>query len=142
WNRAVVFTPDPANNGVSTPGLVGRVYLFGSDLGYPLVGDGSLTVALFDDSPTPSGGVPVQLEEWRIDKDTLHRLLKRDTIGLGYSLCLPWGTYRPDIVNVHFKVRYEPCKGTPIYIENAPLTLAPPKMEGTVRQVRPNAPRG
>lgn len=142
WNPAVVFTPDPANNGVRTPGLVGRVYLFGPDLGYPLVGDGSLTVALFDDSRTGPDGTPLQLEEWRIDKDTLHRLLKRDTIGMGYTLFLPWGTYKPEIVNVHFKVRYEPCKGAPIYLEDGPLTLTAPRMEGTVRQIVPNAPRG
>ena len=49
--------------------------------------------------------------------------MRRDTIGWGYSLFLPWGSYRPDIAAVHFKTRYERPKGIPIYNESGPVTL-------------------
>src|SRR5437660_1635491 len=31
WNPGVVFSPDPIHDGAQTPGLVGRVYLFGPE---------------------------------------------------------------------------------------------------------------
>lgn len=136
WNHEVVFTPDPVNGGVSSPGLVGRVFLFGPDVCYPLVGDGSLTVALFDDSPQADGGQPVQLEEWRIDKDTLRRLVKRDTIGMGYTLFLPWATYKQEIKHIHMKVRYDTGKSLPIYVDSGPLTLSAPETVTSAKQVR------
>ena len=50
WNPEVIFTPDPVHNGQPTPGLAGRVYLFGSEVDYPRVGDGSIVVDLYKDS--------------------------------------------------------------------------------------------
>ena len=123
WCHEVMFAPDPVHNGTPTPGLAGRLYLFGPEIGYPLVGDGSVTVDLFDEGTKAAGGAPVLLEEWRIDHDTLHRLLKRDTIGWGYTLFLPWGTYKPEISCVRLKLRYEPLKGSPLFSESGALTL-------------------
>src|SRR5208337_2466794 len=96
------------------PGLAGRLYLFGPNIDYPLAGDGRLTVDLFNDEPE-AGKEPKLLEQWRIDKDTLKRLLKKDTIGWGYTLFLPWGTYKPEITHVHLRLRYDPAHGTPIF---------------------------
>lgn len=123
WSHQVMVTPDPVHGGAPTPGIAGRVYLFGTEGGVPLVGDGTITVDLYDDSPKAAGNAPVLLEEWRIDKDTLKRLLKQDAVGWGYTLFLPWGTYRPDIKHIHLALRYEPAKGTPLYAPAADITL-------------------
>jgi hypothetical protein len=115
-NPEVIFKPDPANRGAPMPGLGGRMYLFGEGSDCPLVGDGCLVVDLYDDSH-PVGSNSVPLEEWRIDRDTLKRLLRRDAVGWGYTLFLPWGTYKPEIKQVQLRLRYEPVNGTPLYAE-------------------------
>lgn len=124
WHNQVAWTPDPARGGLPTPGLAGRVYLFGQEINCPLVGDGAVVVDLYDLSSVGMGGQPVVLEQWRFDPDTLKRLLRRDPVGWGYTLFLPWGTYRPDIARVQLRLRYEPPRGTPLYAEGSPLTLS------------------
>ncbi len=123
WSNQVVSTPDPAHRGEPVLGLAGRVYLFGPSLDAPVVGDGSLVVDLYDDTHPPRSNPPLPMEEWRLDRDTLKRLLRRDAIGWGYTVFLPWGTYRPDVSRVHLKVCYTPAQGTPLYASSAPLTL-------------------
>src|SRR5688500_8745045 len=46
WSNKVHFAPDPANGGVPTPGILGRMYLFGTTIDFPQVGDGSAVVEL------------------------------------------------------------------------------------------------
>ena len=123
WNHEVVVTPDPAHNGAPTPGIAGRIYLFAQEVGIPLIGDGTVTVDLYDDSPKAAGKPPVLIEEWRLDKDTLHRLARKDVVGWGYTVFLPWGTYKPDTTQVHMTVCYKPAKGTPLYASASPLNL-------------------
>jgi hypothetical protein len=123
WCHDVKFAPDPVRGGALAPGLAGRLYLFGPQIDFPLIGDGSLQVDLYDEGPRAQGGEPRLLEVWRIDRDTLRRLLKRDTIGWGYTLFLPWGTYKPEITRVRLKLRYDPQKGTPLFTESGSLTL-------------------
>lgn len=139
WNPKVVFTPDPVRGGVESPGLAGRLYLFGAQIDYPLVGDGSLSVDLYDETPRDGKNGPVLLEKWEIDKDTLKRLLRRDTIGWGYTLFLPWGTYSPQITQVNLYLKYTPAHATPMYTNSGPVTLnkdergnAVPAREGPV----------
>jgi hypothetical protein len=124
WHREVDFVPDPTHDGQLTPGIAGRLYLFGPEIGFPLLAEGTAVVELFDETPRPTGPNPVALEQWRVDPVTLKRLCKKDTIGWGYTLFLPWGTYRPDIGVVKLKVRFEPAKGgAPLYAPESPLTL-------------------
>lgn len=123
WNPKVAYTPDPANGGVASPGLIGRVYLFGPTADFPLTGDGAMTVELFDDTPHNGQPSSVQLETWRFDATTMKRLQKRDAIGAGYTVFLPWGTHRPDVRQVHMTLKYEPASGTPIYAPSGPMTL-------------------
>jgi hypothetical protein len=128
WHPEVVFTPDPVHNGQPTPGLAGRIYLFGQQIDYPRVGDGSLVVDLYQDTsfgrePVAANADRVPLEEWRIDAETLNRLKRKDAVGWGYTVFLPWATYRPEIKLVELRVRYVPVKGTPLYAQSAPLTL-------------------
>jgi hypothetical protein len=139
WQPHVVFAPDPARNGVSAPGLAGRLYLFGQEVGFPMVGDGSVVVDLYDETNCPAGrpagqapgppagqagAQPVLQEEWRIDPVTLKRLLRRDRIGWGYTLFLPWGRYRPDLTRVQLRVRYVPDHGSPVFAEPTSVNLS------------------
>ncbi len=87
-----------------------------------MIGDGKLVVDLYQ-GPIPRTGDPRPLEEWRFDPATLKGLAKRDFLGWGYTVPLPWGTYRPDLTCVQMKVRYEPAKGTPLYAEGAPMAV-------------------
>jgi hypothetical protein len=121
WYPEVVSTPDPVHNGQPVHGLAGRVYLFGSEITRPLVGDGTLTVDLYDDTGDAKPETP--LEEWRFDRVTLHRLQRADAVGPGYTLFLPWATYRPEIKRVHLRLRYDSPNGTPLYAENPPMAL-------------------
>jgi hypothetical protein len=121
WIPEVAFTPDPTHGGAPTPGIAGRVYLFGPEIDFPRAGDGSLVVDLYDN--TAAGRKDVPLEEWRIDSETLKRLRRRDAVGWGYTVFLPWGTYKPEINRVQLRLRYEPAKGNPLYADSSTLVL-------------------
>ena len=95
--------------------LVGRLYLFGESIDFPLGCDGDVVVELFNETP---GAEPLLLERWQIDKATMKRVQHKDIVGWGYNLILPWGTYKPEITQVRMKVAYEAGKGMPVYTEN------------------------
>jgi hypothetical protein len=125
-HNQVVFGPDPAHNGNSVPGLVARIYLTRSQMkGGPIAGDGNLMVQLFDPTQKGPDGQPPELERWAIKNEDLKRQLHRDGIGWGYTLLLPWTTYRPDITAILLRVRYHPPNGPPIYADPALVTLNP-----------------
>jgi len=123
WNSKVVTTADPTKGGEPLTGLAGRVYLFTEGLQSIQADQGSITVYLYDHSQVKRGGHSKLLEEWHFDPATLKRLQKKDAFGWGYTLFLPWGTYRPDIPIVHMQVVYEPNGGEPIHAQGQPLTL-------------------
>lgn len=124
WSNKVHSAPDVMNNGAPMPGLAGRLYLFGPTIDYPLVGDGSVTIDLFDDAAPQPQTQP--LERWHIDADTLKRLVKKDAIGWGYTLFLPWSSCKREITRVHLTVRFDQKTGTPLYTPSGPLTLEHP----------------
>ena len=126
WKNEVVFAPDPAHAGTPAPGLAGRMYLFGPQVDFPLQGDGNVVVDLYNET----GDKPALLEEWRFDHDTLQRLLRKDVIGWGYTLFLPWGTYKPDVQQVRLRLCYQPPGGSPLYAESAVMTLNAPGLTG------------
>jgi hypothetical protein len=121
WQPKVVPLVSP--NGTTMPGLAGRLYLFDEQDPHPLTEDGSVVVDLFDDTPAATGGQPKLLEKWVLDKDTLKKLLRRDMIGQGYTLFLPWGTFKSEISQIHLMVAYTPPKGNPLYSPSTPITL-------------------
>lgn len=123
WLPRAVQGVDVVHAGRTVVGVAGRAWLFGADAGTPLVGDGALTVELYTESPTP--GTPPQIREtWNIDHENLHKkCLKRDMVGWGYNLELPWSTYRPEITHVLMRVCYKPAKGAPVYSALQPVTL-------------------
>ncbi len=121
WENHVLVTQDTVNNGAPLIGLAGRIYLFGDEIGFPLKEDGKITVDLYN---VTAGGEPKMLERWDIDRNTLRRLCRKDAIGWGYTLFLPWATYRPDVARVQLQVRFVPEKGsTPLYTSPAQVTL-------------------
>jgi len=123
WTGQLEHGPDPTRSGAQVPGLAGRLYLFGPEIGTPLEADGKATVDLYDETPRAAGCQPVLVERWNFDKDTLKLLLRKDTIGWGYTLFLPsWEAYRPDMTQVRVKVCYQPAQGSPLYTEHA-MTL-------------------
>ncbi len=147
WNPEVVFTPDPVHAGTPNPGLAGRIYTFGPTIGYPMLGNGSLVVQLFDDVQTAVDKATAPLEEWRLDPETLKQLQHRDAVGWGYTVFLPWASYKPEITQVHLKVCYIPPKGFPIYAAGGPITLVDPEQmktlaTGLAHAVRKSGPDG
>jgi hypothetical protein len=123
WNPSVVFVPDSVHDGKLNPGLAGRIYMFGPEIGCPLLGNGCLAVQLFDVSKPGADPDAHPLEEWRLSSETLKQLQKRDAVGWGYTVFLPWGTYRPDITQIRLKVCYQPPKGFPLYATSGPMRL-------------------
>jgi hypothetical protein len=137
WNNQVQYAADTTRDGTPTAGIAGRIYLFGAVADYPFIGDGSVVVDLFDDTiragePAIPGGK--KIEEWRFDPTTLKRLAKKDVVGDGYTLFLPWGTYAGDIRKVHLVTRYEPAHGAPVYAAPNALSVehTPPPPGATV----------
>jgi hypothetical protein len=127
WQKSIAYAPDPTRGGQPAPGLAGRVYLFGPEVGDPMTGEGSLTVDMFD----ASQGEPVMVERWEIDAATLQRLLKRDFIGWGYSLFLPSGRYKPEMSKLRLRTCFKSAKGAPIFAESE-VTLG--AGNGVIRQ--------
>ena len=121
-NPEVIFKPNPANRGEPTPGIGRRMYLFHEGSSCPVIGDGGVVIDLYDDAH-PLGSNPIPLEEWRMDRATLKRLLRRDAFGWGYTLFLPWGTYKPEIMQVQLRLRYDPVNGTPLYAESCSIVF-------------------
>lgn len=120
WNNEVMHAADPVHNGTLVPGIGGRLFLFGPQIDFPLAGDGTITVDLFDETAGPA---QVPMERWIFDPDTLKRLIRKDMVGWGYTLFLRWSTYKPEVAVVRLKLCYQPKKGSPLYAESAPMTL-------------------
>jgi hypothetical protein len=104
WQKQVAWSPNPLNNGAPVAALTGRIYLMAADSsGTTLEGDGTLEVVAYDCADPAH---PAAIEGWRFDQETLKRLLSKDGLGWGYSLIMPWGTYRPDFNRIRLSVSY------------------------------------
>ena len=67
WQNQVYHTDDSVHEGQQLAGLVGRLYLFDKDIGASLVGDGAVTVDVYDEQVLGADGKGVHLEQWKID---------------------------------------------------------------------------
>jgi hypothetical protein len=115
WNNHVLTGVDPTHNGAPMCGLGGRIYLCGPDMRY-VMADGKLVVELWAVPPEQPQGPAVRMEWWEIKKEILNQAcLHTDAFGQGYTLNLPWPSYRPDISHVQMRVRYESGKGLPVF---------------------------
>jgi hypothetical protein len=108
WNNKVVYAPDPTHGGEPVPGLMAKVWLFGSDEAIPLTVEGELIVGMWDNLQKP----PALLELWHIDQETAKKFRKRDFMGgEAYSLFLPSSKYHVDLKKVNVVVRFNGADG-------------------------------
>jgi hypothetical protein len=121
WADGIVIQPDPVRNGAPTPGFQGRVYLFGSELDTTMRAEGSFVVYLYDDLKQTGPAVPSEV--WDLDAANLERVLKKDGLGWGYNIWLPWSKYQPGIKHVKLVVCYKPTKGPSVWSGSSPLTV-------------------
>lgn len=138
WADGVVVQTDPTRNGSPTPGFSSRVYLFGPELGQPLVADGSLIVYLYDDLQ-PKTDPQLPREVWVIDRASLTKVLKQDALGWGYNLWLPWSNYHPEIRKVSLVVCYRPEKGMDAWSGQHLLAVRQPEGPSGPRAMTPTA---
>jgi hypothetical protein len=123
WDHEIRFAPDTQHSGAPMPGLAGRILLFDQSMNLPIAVDGGLVVDLYD----CTGAEPVMKEEFRIDPVAMKRYLHKDSNNLwGYSLFLPWGTYRPDITKVQLRMRFDPVHGSPVYAQECTMSMTRP----------------
>jgi len=123
WNNQVITGVDPAHGAAPMYGLAGRVYLYPVDFKENLTADGKLVVELYAVPPEQPQAPPVKMESWELKKDILNSINRRtDGVGEGYSLSLPWPSYRPEIAQVQMRVIYVPEKGLPV-IDQSPVAL-------------------
>jgi len=119
WDNHVRFTDGVVNNkSKSLPGLAGRVYLF-ADEATSMEAKGRLVVELYD----MTGGKSFKLAVWSFDAETLKKLKKKDLIGDGYRLFLPWEGYSAEVKEIKLQTFYQPDEGTLVDAEPAQLTL-------------------
>lgn len=124
WESRVFSAPDIARQGQPGPCLAGRLYLFGPEIGTPLAGNGHVKVDMLVEGIVNEQGQPVIApgcgkkilwETWNFSEDVLKIGLRKDIIGWGYTILLPWGNYHPAINNVELVVTYTPQEGIPMY---------------------------
>jgi hypothetical protein len=107
WNNKIVYAPDPTHGGEPVPGLIAKVWLFGTDEAIPVTQEGELIIGMWDNSQKAKGGPPPLLELWHIDQDTAKRFRKRDFMGgEAYTLFLPSSKYHVDLKQVNMVVRF------------------------------------
>lgn len=123
WDHHVAFASDPMHGGNPVPGLVARVYIFGPDESLPLVPEGDLVAGVWDLSRKTPDGEPVLLELWHIDVEKARKFRKRDAIGEGYSIFLPWSTYHVDLKQINVMIRYNGADGRSLSSAPQMLTL-------------------
>jgi hypothetical protein len=130
WEARIVTTSDTVNQGAPLMGLAGRVYLYGADMSTSLRGQGRITVDLFDPQQPGTDGQPKLLQRWDLDRASLNQLFRKDIIGWGYTLFLPWPDYQPKTTRVQVQVCYTPEKGTPVFASRSEFTLRndPPRL--------------
>ncbi len=123
WESRIQVTQDVVNGGRPLPGLAGRLYLFGPEIKFPEKGDGSVVVDLYDLSGAPPGAQGKHINHWQLDSGNLSKLLRKDKIGWGYTLFLPWPEYTPAVTRVQLNVAYTPAKGNPLYAPPSTISL-------------------
>ena len=122
WDSRVRITQDTVNGGIPLPGIAGRLYLLNGDSGNAVDATGTIWVQMHDVSAAAAGAGAPKVAEWRFDAASLKVLKRKDGIAEGYTLFLPWETYRADVRKVQLQVCYVPEGGAPYFGE--PTTMA------------------
>lgn len=136
WSNKVAVTTDiGANAGADLPGIVGRLYLMGPDLGHTVKSNGGVMVDLYDAAqPTQ----PKFLGRWQISKENLARFGQKDIIGLGYTLFLPLpADFKTETRKFQLQVSYLPEEGPTMYASRSSLTLSQDDFRSVAMRIRP-----
>ncbi len=120
WADGVVTQADPSQGGKPTPGFSGRIYLLSPGLGETLAANGRLVILLYDDAQPPTAEA-IPRESWEIDEINLAKVLRKDAVGWGYNLWLPWTTIQSDVRNITLVAKYLPNQGPELY--SSPLSM-------------------
>jgi hypothetical protein len=76
---------------------------------------GTMLVYLYNDMPEAQD-IKEPLDIWVISTADVKRLERRDAAGWGYTLLLPWTSYKPDLTRVRIQVRFDRIGGKdPLY---------------------------
>ena len=121
WDNRVRITEDTVNGGAPLHGMAGRLFLFNEDTS--VEAQGRVVVQMLDLTHPVPGQQPNKLGEWSIPAENLKQLKRKDPIGEGYTLFLPWDTYDARVRQVQLQVCYIPEKGTPRYSSPTKVTL-------------------
>ncbi|MFO0967067.1 MAG: hypothetical protein U0793_15985 [Gemmataceae bacterium] len=122
WTGLTV-TQDSANKGDPLPGFAGRLYLVGMDAATPLLAEGKVVADMLIPAPDSKWRL---IERWEIDPKTLQRLARKDFIGEGYTLFLPWPAYNAEVTQAQMRVVFYPKAGDPIYGQPSIIHVHPP----------------
>jgi hypothetical protein len=125
WQHQIQFPSDQSGlrDGDPVPTIAGRVYLFPTELATPVLSEGTMIVYLYNDMPD-AREKDVVLEQWVFSTKLMKELQRHDPIGWGYTVPLPWYTYKPEITRVRLKVRFDRVgAATPLYSDMVSLTF-------------------
>ncbi len=137
WSRKVEMGTNPVDN-KPMPAIVGRIYFFDAKYN-PVEADGTLTVELYDDTNRSADKPCEKLGTWNIDPKQLAKWKSSDpVVGTGYTLALPWPSYKPDIAQIQITVRYTPRSGQPLSLQDQAMTLE--QNRELIAAYRPSAP--
>jgi hypothetical protein len=126
WKPEVVqIAQGVAGNGTNIPGIAGRVYLIGPpEFKQPVAAQGQakllVEMAYMRPDRTP------QTIKWEFTKEQLDDVLKKDVIGWGYTIPLPWLEYHPGVKEVAIRAIFiadRNVKGKVADIASMPSTL-------------------
>jgi hypothetical protein len=96
WQNNIAQAADTLHGGVPVPCLAGKVYLLGPESGRTLMGDGRMTVDLFDES----GATPVLAQHYDHSAEVVRALCKKDMIGFCHAMPLPLPEGGPPLTKV------------------------------------------
>ena len=121
WNNQILTTSDTQNGNRPIPGLAGRLYVFGEEVGRPLEAPGTATIVVY--AVDKNNKISPPLTNWILDSVALQKLGRKDAIGFGYTLFLPWPEFNPEIRRVKLDVQYVPDGGQPLFAPSSTLAL-------------------
>ncbi len=137
WDRNVRLAFDSINHGTPVPGLAGRVYFLGEDK-LPITARGQITVEWYDPTATGEAANKPVAPPIVYRNEELQRMMKRDPLGVGYTLFLPWPDYRQNITRVRIHLCFVPEKGSfPLYADPTLVSLETDQPITSHQQVLP-----
>jgi hypothetical protein len=140
WSEAVLRQ----DNVPVAQGVAGKVYLFAKGSDQPITSPGKFTIYAYDDTKAGTkkldGDRVKPTYQWEIDESTLRDLVKKDAIGLSYSLWFPVGSPEPTPRRFTIIVTFTPDGGRPVMGESALVDLpaidGPSKLSSTDNKVQ------